>query len=404
MTALAEEVLTRDLDTLREREGVLAALRRYAQGVDQRDVALYRSAFTPGARVEVPGWLDVPTDAEGFWAVLAGEFDTARLSGQHLLANTLVRPLPPGTLRGVRRVRAVTSFLATTTERAAVGPGAVEASTPAAGLAVDQQSAAGLYVDDLELGPAGWQIAVHVVLRVSDDVARLAYSADQQRATAGAAHDPAVAVHVPHPAAAGSAPARTRGAQMTDDLADEVRDLVDRAQIRDVLHAYAQAQDQDRWDLFDRVFTPDAEIDLPGTALGTLAAADLGRFLREDFNATRVSGQHLIANTLVDLDGDAGTARSTSEVAHLTLQRTDRPGVLHRSRGTGLYTDTWQRTADGWRIAHRVATQKHLEEDDVTYPTDLLTTIEAGARTDWFEADLDGGPSTAGPSTTGGVR
>lgn len=157
-------------------------------------------------------------------------------------------------------------------------------------------------------------------------------------------------------------------------------DLIDRAQIQDVLHAYAQAQDQDRWDLYDRVFTPDARVDFPGLPLGTLPAADLGRFLREDFGRTRVSGQHLIANTLFEIDGDA--ARTVSEVWHLTLQRTETDGVLRRSTGTTLYVDTWQRS-DGWRIAHRVAIQKHLDVADVAYDVDLLATIEQGAATDW---------------------
>jgi hypothetical protein len=355
-------VLTGDPRELDRREQVVEALRRYAQGVDQRVPALYDSAFAPGAEVDVPGWLAQPVTAAEFWEVLAGRFDTARVSGQHLLANTLIRSLPDRD--GVARVRAVTSFLATTVERS------TDAPEP-----VDQQSAAGLYIDDLVPVDGRWLITRHVIARVSDDVAALHYSAEQVRAVAGAAHDPAVAVHVP------STP--TPGEPVTEDLSPQLRRLVDRAAIQDVLHAYAQAQDQNRWDLFERVFTADAEVELPGTALGTLPAAALGRFLRDDFNATRVSGQHLIGNTLIEVDGDA--ARSTSEVLHLTLQRTDRPGVLHRSRGTGLYADTWQRTADGWRIAHRVATQKHLEEDDVSYPADLLATIEAGAATDWFE-------------------
>lgn len=162
----------------------------------------------------------------------------------------------------------------------------------------------------------------------------------------------------------------------------DLAELIDRAEIQDVLHAYCQAQDQDRWDLYETVFTDDAVIEFPGLPLGSLSARALGRFLREDFNATRISGQHLIANTLAEIDGD--TARTVSEVLHLTLQRTGDPAVVHRSTGTSLYADTWRRTPDGWRIQRRVTTQKHLEQDDIPYDPALLATIEAGAAADWF--------------------
>lgn len=155
------------------------------------------------------------------------------------------------------------------------------------------------------------------------------------------------------------------------------QELLDRASIQDVLHRYAQAQDQDRWDLYERIFTEDATIDLVGVALGELTAAELGAFLKDTFNATRISGQHLIGNTLYDIGHDA--ARTVSEVLHHTLQTTDVHGVLRRSTGTSLYADEWLRTADGWRINHRTVTQKHLEEDQVTYSSELLATIRTGA-------------------------
>lgn len=165
----------------------------------------------------------------------------------------------------------------------------------------------------------------------------------------------------------------------------DITELTDRAEIQDVLHSYCQAQDQDRWELFDTVFTGDAVVEFPGLPLGSMPAQDLGRFLREEFGSTRISGQHLIANTLYDIQGDR--ARTVSEVLHLTLQRTGTENMVHRSTGTSLYADTWTRTPDGWRIAHRVTTQKHLDEADIAYDPQLLATIAAGAATDWFATD-----------------
>ncbi|GAB6899275.1 nuclear transport factor 2 family protein [Kineosporia succinea] len=160
-----------------------------------------------------------------------------------------------------------------------------------------------------------------------------------------------------------------------------IQDLLDRAAIEDTLHRYAQAQDQNAWDLYDTVFTDDAAIDLVGVSAQPLKAPALGQFLK-DFNATRLSGQHLIANTLIDLDSP--TARSVSEVLHVTLQRTDEPTQLRVSEGSSLYVDTWHRSEAGWRITHRVVTQKHLDERVVEYDAGFITTIEAGAATDWF--------------------
>lgn len=165
---------------LADREDVAATLRRYAQGVDQRDWELYRRAFAPGAVVEVPGYLPGPVSPEEFAGHLAGTFDDARISGQHLLANTLLE------VRG-DRAHAVTEFLATTVEHAR--PAGERDGT------VRRQVAGGLYVDDLARTPDGWRIRRRVLVRKSDEHAVLRYSdADlTATATAGAARSPAVA-------------------------------------------------------------------------------------------------------------------------------------------------------------------------------------------------------------------
>ncbi len=181
---------------------------------------------------------------------------------------------------------------------------------------------------------------------------------------------------------------------MTFTLAE----LADRAEIEDALHAYAQAQDQEAWHLFERVFSDDAVIELLGLPIPPLGATEMRGFLQE-FNRTRVSGQHLITNTLIEIDGDR--ARSVSEVFHLTLQTTERAGVLKRSRGGSLYADEWARTEAGWRITRRVVTQKHLDEAEVEYPTALLTTITAGACIDWFTVDLHQVDLSAGSQQEG---
>lgn len=163
-----------------DRARIERTLRRYSQGVDQRDWALYRRAFAPGALIEVPGYLDTPLGPEEFAGHLAGAFDTTRLSGQHILANTLYD------IRG-DRARTVTEFLAVTTERQEPGPAG------GAPIAVRRQISGGLYVDDLVRTDDEWLIAHRVLVRKNDEWAVLTYGDAELRAVATAARNTAVA-------------------------------------------------------------------------------------------------------------------------------------------------------------------------------------------------------------------
>ena len=336
---------------LADREAIREVIVRYAQGVDQREWPLYASAFAAEAVVEVPGFLDRPVSASEFAEVLAGEFDDARLSGQHHLGIPLIDLTGPDT------ARAVTEFIAVNASRAVSGPGDDRRG------AVTTQQAAGIYIDSVVRGPRGWRIAHRTLVQKTDerDVVDIP-------GAVGAPRNPAVAIHIP----------RDTDEEATVPLT--VQELSDRAEIHDVLSAYAHAQDQNAWHLYDRVFTATATIDLPGTGIGSLTAEQLKAFLRDDFDATRLSGQHLIGNVLVEIAGDR--ARSAAEVLHVTLQHTEAEGRLLVTKGTSLYLDDWERAADGWRIAHRTAVQKHTETSEKDYPLEQIAAIAAGQQTD----------------------
>ncbi|MFF5179780.1 nuclear transport factor 2 family protein [Micromonospora sp. NPDC000316] len=163
----------------------------------------------------------------------------------------------------------------------------------------------------------------------------------------------------------------------------DVQELIDRAEITDVLVAYCQAQDQQEWHLLDAVFTDDAVMELPGSGLdGTLSPAAFRAFLVERFTPTRLSGQHSISNTLFRIHGD--TARTISELASITLQTTDTEGVLSRTQANSLYVDDFVRTTAGWRIKHRVISQKNVEIDTVTYAPELIETIRRTSAFRWL--------------------
>lgn len=159
-------------------------------------------------------------------------------------------------------------------------------------------------------------------------------------------------------------------------------ELIARAEITDLLVRYSQAQDQDEWSLYEGLFTPDATIHFPGMPMESRSAVEFGRFLQE-FNKTRLSGQHLVGNTLYRFDG--AHAHVLSEALYITLHPTDTPGTLRRIRGNALYSDHLVHTAEGWRIARREIAQKNVEIDQASYDPALVAAFESTSATRWFE-------------------
>lgn len=171
-----------------DRAAITRTLRRYAQGVDQRQWDVYRSAFAPGATVAIPGWLEGSITAERFIELLSGEFDQLRLSGQHHLANTLVEfGAAESGLDGLtvpRTARAVTEFLAVNAERVSEEPGDA---------CVRTQYSGGLQVDDLERHGGDWLIRHRVLVRKNDEQVIDARTLDQIALISDAASNPASA-------------------------------------------------------------------------------------------------------------------------------------------------------------------------------------------------------------------
>lgn len=117
--------------------------------------------------------------------------------------------------------------------------------------------------------------------------------------------------------------------------------------IVNVINLYGLAMDTQRWDLFDRIFTSNVEVDFgPGSQWSERAAfkADFGAY-HAPFDST----QHIMTNHVVEADGDRATAFTYG------LWRLIRRGVESGDfwEGTGWYDDELVRTADGWRISRR---------------------------------------------------
>ena len=122
----------------------------------------------------------------------------------------------------------------------------------------------------------------------------------------------------------------------------------DTLQIIQLINLYGLAMDAQRWDLFDRIFTPDVEADFGAPSHWT----DLATF-KADFSAFHTpfdATQHLMSNHLVDVEGD--TAHAFTYGAWRLFRKGVEGGDLWE--GTGWYDDTLERCDGRWLIRRRV--------------------------------------------------
>ena len=133
----------------------------------------------------------------------------------------------------------------------------------------------------------------------------------------------------------------------------ELQEISDRLEITDLMVRYAHAVDTRAWDTFDQIFTPDAVIDYTvfGGPRGTVD--EIVTYLGSVLPAFPAF-QHLIANPLLDIDGDTATGRTMCFNPMGVARAEGDPGEP-RMFFCGLwYLDRFVRTEAGWRISERV--------------------------------------------------
>ncbi|OZM80912.1 nuclear transport factor 2 family protein [Pseudonocardia sp. MH-G8] len=129
-----------------------------------------------------------------------------------------------------------------------------------------------------------------------------------------------------------------------------LRRLNDRAEIGDVQLRYATGTDSHDWELFRSCFTDEVEIDFSdgfGQPVVRVSADDWvqGTAPRmESFTAT----QHMMTNLVITFDGDdfATCVAYVRASHHLPNSTGDSDQTVH-----GYYTNRFERTPSGWRIA-----------------------------------------------------
>ncbi len=132
---------------------------------------------------------------------------------------------------------------------------------------------------------------------------------------------------------------------------DQLRTLLDRLEIDDLLTRYATAVDLRDWALLDSVFTEDAVLDYRSAGGIRGGFDEVRRWLAEVLPLFDVT-QHLVVNRAVEIDPDGRTARARSHFQNPNRLVVDgRPWLFVVG---GCYHDRLLRSPSGWRITSRV--------------------------------------------------
>jgi uncharacterized protein (TIGR02246 family) len=138
---------------------------------------------------------------------------------------------------------------------------------------------------------------------------------------------------------------------MSDSVEERLRRLEDRAEIDRLLADYARHLDARDWHAYSRLFAREGEwTGGTGYAKGPdEIEAMLSERLGPNVPAPGPTNYHLIANQVVELDGDRATAESTW--ALIVRGEGDTPVLTY----LGRYRDRLVREDGRWRFARREA-------------------------------------------------
>ncbi len=134
----------------------------------------------------------------------------------------------------------------------------------------------------------------------------------------------------------------------TPDLETMVQALWDRDRIARLAHTYARGVDRRDWPLVRSCFGDDAHV------AGTTASGPVDEYLAELRPAVEqfVSTMHVMANQIVDVDGDRGHVETYAVAFHWAVAPPGSAAPGNLIVGVRYHDDVVRR-ADGWVIAGR---------------------------------------------------
>lgn len=182
---------------------------------------------------------------------------------------------------------------------------------------------------------------------------------------------------------------------MNDFAGDtELRRLIDRQAIHDVVLRYCRGIDRLDLDAVRACYHPDAT-DEHGSFTGTVDEylVWIGRLLPR-----YTSTMHLVANHLVDFRDDTPHA-ARAETYGMAFHRSADPDPRYNLVTGFRYVDDFARRDGAWRIARRVATTEWVAADDVANRWPIPDGMRVGRRdrTDAVYAPLAPAPDPRRP-------
>ena len=135
-----------------------------------------------------------------------------------------------------------------------------------------------------------------------------------------------------------------------------LQEISDRLEIQELLIRYSHCVDTHDWDGWEQVFTDDAVIDYTEMG-GPRGSVKETRAFLESTMPMFSSTQHMLGNTVLELDGDEARART---ICHnpMVLDAEGKPHIFV----CGLwYRDLIVRTPDGWRIKDRYEERSFID-------------------------------------------
>lgn len=132
-------------------------------------------------------------------------------------------------------------------------------------------------------------------------------------------------------------------------MADQPRELADRLAVQDTVTRMAVLADRRDWQALTGIFADQVRVDytaLTGGEPGSIAGADLVAGWAGALGGYRAT-QHLVANHLVEVDGDTAVATATFQATHYLPS--PHGGPLWTLAGT--YRWVLVRDQDHWKIS-----------------------------------------------------
>lgn len=125
-----------------------------------------------------------------------------------------------------------------------------------------------------------------------------------------------------------------------------MQDTADCLAILDVLARYTRGVDRCDLAVLTAVWAPDAVVDY---GAGSIDAIIWSNGLVDALETHFLRTQHMLGQSIIDLDGDTATAETYCRAYHEQEGKQSRTEMIVGGR----YLDELIRTADGWRIARR---------------------------------------------------